>query len=149
MKKIALLLLTLLSCMTVSAQEYKEMLTEGKSWKIMIVYGGGDVGYLTYKVSGDTIVKDIKCKRILALDQENLRNTYINLPAYEKDGKLYSFDVNDEPAVFLDFTKEKGDHFYDSELFEGSDYDVLDVDYITVKGIRRTSKTLCLAIDVC
>lgn len=137
MKRIALFLLALLSCIKISAQEYKEMLTEGKSWKIMVVYGANNVGYLTYKVSGDTIVKEKKCKRILALDQENLGNTYNNLAAYEENQKLYSFDDNDEPQVFLDFTKGAGDCFYNSDAFEDDNPKVQDVGYITVRGTTR------------
>lgn len=136
-KNILSIFFALLVFIGVSAQEYqyKETLTEGKTWKILVYSYTSTLGYLTYKVSGDTIVDGRTCKRIQVVEQNtpNLGTvSFTNIAAYEENGKIYSYE-GDKSSVLIDFDRELGDGFFSKD----DDTKVTKVDYVTVNGITR------------
>ena len=64
MKQVLFLIIALTSCLSVSAQDYKNILTEGKRWKVLVRHWPHEDLYLDFRVSGDTIVNGRNCKRI-------------------------------------------------------------------------------------
>lgn len=119
--------------------EYKPLLTEGKMWKVLVKKDLYPDSYVTYKVSGDTLVGNRTCKRIVVEDGTQT----VTLAAYEEDKKFYCYFNDDEAAnLMLDFGLEKGDLAYDfgwSDVEDADEYNqyVSDVDYIEVNGILR------------
>lgn len=115
------------------SSEYKPMLTEGKTWKVLAERELNSDYYITYTVSGDTVVGGRTCKRILV----DNGTTTPAIAAYEEDKKLYCYLFEgDKPRLMLDFGLEKGDIAYDYRPTGGVLY-VTDVDYIRVNGIER------------
>lgn len=138
MKRLFSILFTLFVVLGATAQEYqyKETLTNGKTWKLLVYSYTSNLGYLTYKVSGDTIVKDKTCKRIQVVeqyipDQESV--TFRNIAAYEENGKIYSYEEG-KSSLLIDFNRELGDGLYGND--KGS-FKVTAVDYISVNGETR------------
>lgn len=139
MKKILSLLLMLTLCASMFAQssQYIETLTEGKTWKVLIYsYSSDDRGYVIYRVSGDTIVNERKCKRIQVVEQKSpIRPQvhYPNMAAFEEDGKIYRLKEGETPSLVIDFTLNVGDVMSEEKDFNK----VTNVDYVTVDGIPR------------
>jgi hypothetical protein len=107
---------------------YKPMLTDGKVWYYITVYGnkyspdGPILSTNSIVVVGDTVVNDIQCKRLC-----NIPSNYY-FAEYEKDGKIYGFDSNNQPELYIDFTAKPGDNIGDGYIC------VLSEDWITAKG---------------
>lgn len=126
MKKVLFLIIALTSCLSVSAQDYKNILTEGKRWKVLVRHWPHEDMYLDFRVSGDTIVDGRNCKRIT-----NDQGTTHTFAAYEEDRKLYYMDSG-KPSLLLDMAVKTGDDVLG--YGEGGN---TTVDEITVKGVNR------------
>lgn len=142
MKTIISIFIMLAACSAIHAQdiknEYKPILTDGKMWKVLVDYGG-EKGFITYTVIGDTIVNGKQCKKIKCSENPYCLET--DIIAHEEDKKLYCSSSNSFKSLMLDFGLNKGDAaFYD---MDGNPTTMVsDVDYITTKGITRKRITI-------
>lgn len=130
-KLLSLIFMLAVAYSGISAEEYKPMLTEGKSWTVLHIHFVNVEELITYTVSGDTVVDGRTCKRIIV---EYPKSNYkFATAAYEEGEKLYSYGLSEDgkPVLLIDFSKNVGD-----ERFEGGDK-VESVDYITVNGVTR------------
>jgi len=93
------------------AQPFEPLFVDGKSWKIQYLnfIHPERNGFITYTVSGDTIVAGQECKR-LAVHAENGRFQDYCFAVYEEDGKSF-IDLYDAEhfSQLFDFTVKKGD----------------------------------------
>lgn len=135
----------LATCSAIHAQningnEYKPMLTDGRMWKVLVDLGG-EKGFITYTVIGDTLVNGKSCKKIKCSENPYCLET--DIIAHEEDQKLYCSSSNSFESLMLDFGLNKGDAaFYD---MEGNPTTMVsDVDYITTKGITRKRITIAV-----
>lgn len=143
MKTYILYILFLISSLTAYAGNgsdgYKPMLTDGKSWKVLVDFGG-EKGFITYKVDGDTIVGGRTCKRIQI--SENAFSLATKSIAHEEGGKLYNGSSNDIKNLMIDFGLNKGDAAFYSEDGIPSNTKVANVDSLMVNGEPRKRITI-------
>ena len=122
MKRIILLLSTLLCTLILHAQEdfdYRPFIEEEKIWVSKPELDFGQFGIITPRVvvefdyfSGDTLVGDRLCKKWIQdfRDLDGNRLLSFSLPLYEEEKKVWFF-LEDQPSPFLayDFGAKVGD----------------------------------------
>jgi len=91
---------------------FESLFVDGKSWKILysnFMKPERD-GYITYTISGDSIVNGQKCKR-LAVQYENNNNPWGNhcIAVYEEEGKSFILLYDEIWSPLFDFTVKAGD----------------------------------------
>lgn len=135
-----LLFFALFNILNINAYEYKPLLTEGKSWKVLVKHWPDEDYYCMYKVSGDTLVDGIKCKKILCYNIDEGEESAEIICAYEENQKLCGFNDYGKPDVLLDFNYKKDDIIVE----DIEDLKVLDEEYLMIKGVQRR----CLKLSV-
>ena len=119
-----------------SASAAQELLTDGKVWNcVQRMYNDQTGEYdrpFTITVVGDTIVSDVKCKRLEQVWNDDTA-TLLHFAALERDARVYLV-IDEEQREFLNFNLSVGD-------FDGVGR-VIAVDEVTVSGISRKRITI-------
>lgn len=135
----------IMACSVANAQKTLPFLTEGKEWHCIyeVNHKGNhsirDKWPYTVTVGGDTIIDGTTYKKILKqyTDPAYMKDPIVYF-AYEKEGEVFFRDFDSKVAKLIDrsilnFNLHKGD-VVEPERFGA---EVIDEDYITVRGIRR------------
>jgi len=120
-----------------SASAAQELLTDGKVWNcVQRMYNDQTGEYdrpFTITVVGDTIVGDVKCKRLEQFWNDDTA-TLSHFAALERDARVYLV-IDEEQREFLNFDLSVGD-------IDGCAGRVISVDKVVVNGISRKRITI-------
>lgn len=115
----------------------QELLTDGKVWNcVQRMYNDQTGEYdrpFTITVVGDTIVGDVKCKRLEQFWNDDTA-TLSHFAALERDARVYLV-IDEEQREFLNFDLSVGD-------IDGCAGRVISVDKVVVNGISRKRITI-------
>lgn len=133
-KTIITAIIAVASINTLAAQE---LLTDGKVWNcVQRMYNDQTGEYdrpFTITVVGDTIVGDVKCKRLEQFWNDDTA-TLSHFAALERDARVYLV-IDEEQREFLNFDLSVGD-------IDGCAGRVISVDKVVVNGISRKRITI-------
>ena len=132
-----------------SDYEYQPLVVEGKTWHMNQNDVPPIVGTWTFYISGDTIIDDHNCKKLLVtMDDEDTKEFYSNVfkcegdfvvyaYLYEENKKVYCYTVNSYKAF-----KVYDKHFllYDFGMNVGDKqgiFTVCSVDTVDFHGVKR------------
>lgn len=120
-----------------SASVAQELLTDGKVWNcVQRMYNDKTGEYdrpFTITVVGDTIVGDLKCKRLEQFWNDDTA-TLTHFAALERDARVYLV-IDEGQREFLNFNLSVGD-------IDGCAGRVISVDEVVVNGISRKRITI-------
>lgn len=148
MKKV-IIFASLLYAVSLNAQIYKPLLTEGKKWEcvrtnVSPMHKEG-ITKTTVTVEGDTLVNETHCKRLHVVyhDYFGDNDTHDYMAAYEDNGKLYAFLYGNEKdaSLLIDFNMHKGDKFTGQE---DTQVEVLEEDSIEAFGEKYRRMQVCV-----
>lgn len=138
---------------------YKPLLVEGNQWNVVYSWNFNEgapielVGYYTliYSLDGDTIVGDVKYKRLIAYkDKEQTRSEYLGLIRedineqkvfFTPEGQQYIYKGGEEYLLY-DFGAQVGDVVFESEYFKDRKAIVTSIDYVYIGGVERKVLTV-------
>ena len=127
----------IIAAASISSSAAQDLLTDGKVWNcVQRMYNDQTGEYdrpYTIAVVGDTIIGDVKCKRLEKVWNDDTA-TLFHFAALERDSRVYLV-IDGEQREFLNFNLAVGD----ADGIEGC---VTAIDYITVNDIRTKRLTI-------
>ena len=139
-KLFLLCIMQIISFCSFAQNSQTEFFKEGKVWLgRTCVYGGLHMVDFSVLVCGDTVVNNIKCKKMTRVrykpDTHEVMNTTLSV-GYEKDGKIFiGTGLVSSPKFYehINFNLPIG--------FKNENYEIIGVDTIEVNGIKRKRLT--------
>lgn len=139
-KLLMLCIMQIISFCTFAQSSQTEFFKEGKVWLgRTCVYGGLPVIDFSVQVCGDTVINDIKCKKMTRIRYKPDTHEVMKIApfvGYEKDGK-----------IFIGYGDEKSPTFYEHVNFnlpigfKAESFEIIGIDTIEVNGIKRKRLT--------
>ena len=127
----------IIAAASISSSTAQDLLTDGKVWNcVQRMYNDQTGEYdrpFTITVVSDTIIGDVKCKRLEKLWNDDTA-TLFHFAALERDSRVYLV-IDEEQMEFLNFNLSVGD----ADGIEGC---VTAIDYIIVNGISTKRLTI-------